>query len=405
MASIYRRNDSPFYWISFPPERGEAILRESLGTTKRRIAEEQRRKIEALQTIQKLAHIEIPASILARIVPGDAGVARHRVVSSSSPPSVEKPPRGTITEVLRGYLIRSAASNSLAHLADKISRLRQFFGSTILDEIDPRPLTPQRKKPPVVEAFFRGQFLDEVRPDDILEFLLERKYGRASKRHYREIMHGLFRHALVNGLYVPVNPYVPNPADELPGYAGNDEPIVVLSDEEVSRQYKIAASDQAVLTGCKVMVEAGLRLHEALALRKRDVDFDQRLLRLRLPERRSRRQEKLKTGERTITLREPLAAYLEQCVPSITSEYLVHSRRGDSWNSHDYAEALREINRRAGVPWTTQDFRHTYATSRLREGWHLSTLCREMSTSLGMLEEHYAGYIAPPMAASLAAKR
>jgi len=403
MATIYRRNDSPFYWIAFCPERGQSVLRESLGTNKRRDAEERRRKIEALQTIRELSHVEIPSAILTTIAPENHSATAH-APSSPAVSASAKASRGTILEVLRGYLIRSAASNSGAHLADKISRLRQFFGSAVLNPIDPRPPVPQRKNPPVVEAFFKGQFLDEIRPDDILEFLLGRKYGRASKRHYREVMHGVFRHALVNGLYVPLNPYVPNPADELPGYAGNDGPIVVLSDAETARQYQIAANDPVLITGCKLMIEAGLRLHEALALRKCDVDFTQRLLRLRLPERRSQRQEKLKTGERTITLREPLALYLEQCIPRIDSEYLVHSRRGGAWNSHDFGEALREINRRAGVPWTTQDFRHTYATARLREGWHLSTLCREMSTSLGMLQEHYAGYIAPPMAAGLAAK-
>lgn len=60
------------------------------------------------------------------------------------------------------------------------------------------------------------------------------------------------------------------------------------------------------------------------------------------------------------------------------------------------------MNRAAGLPWTTQDFRHTFATARIKEGWNLKTLADEMGTSIQMLMTHYAGYIAPPVHAALA---
>jgi len=45
-----------------------------------------------------------------------------------------------------------------------------------------------------------------------------KNYGRRSKRHFRELIHGLFRVAMVNAIYTPANIYAPNPASELPGY-------------------------------------------------------------------------------------------------------------------------------------------------------------------------------------------
>ena len=402
MASIYKRKDSPYYWIAYYPRPGKPVVRESLGTSDRVLAASQVRKIKALQSLQSLAHIEVPAQILVQLGGCESTSEIFSTAAAKISP-VDQRPRGPLVEVLRGYLVRAAGANTPAHLADKLSRLRQFFGSAIVEQVDPRPPCPQRKTAHPIPPFFEGRFLDEILPDHILGFLLSRGYSRASKRHYREVMHGLFRHALVNGLYEPGNRFVPNPADELPSYTGKDGPIVILNEDQVIAQYTAAARDPSVHAGCRIMIEAGLRLHEIFVLRKSDVDFARHLLRLRLPEREKRgRRERLKTGERTVTLRGPLADFLAEWIPTLKTDWIVPARRGEKWNSHDFGEALREINHAAGLPWSARDYRHTYATARLREGWNLATLRHEMGTSLAMMEEHYAGYIPPPMAAASA---
>jgi integrase len=401
MASIYKRKDSPFYWVAYYPRPGGSVLRESLGTSNRSLAKCQARKIKALQSLQALAHVDIPAEILAQIGISEPASEIFSTAGAAIP-SPDQRPRGPLLETLRGYLVRAAGSNTPAHLADKISRLRQFFGSTLIDQVDPRPPCPQRKTAAVVPAFFDGRYLDEILPDHILSFLLSRDYSRASKRHYREVLHGLFRHAVANRLYKSDDHSCPNPVEELPSYAGKDGPIVVLNEEDVAAQYRAVARDPAVHAGCRIMIEAGLRLHEIFVLRRNDVDFLHRLLRLRFPDRgRNNRRERLKTGERTVTLRPDLAKFLADWIPTLKTDWIVPARRGGEWNSHDFGEALREINQAARLPWTASDFRHTYATARLREGWNLATLRHEMGTSLKMLEEHYAGYIPPPVAASL----
>lgn len=197
-------------------------------------------------------------------------IARNRPTA----PSVERVPssqkKGDVREAVRAYLIRSAASNVRQALNDKISRLRQFFGSDFLDEVDPRPAEHRRhaKKRDKIPPWFSGRHLSEITPDLLLSFLVSRNYGRSSKRHFREVFHGLFRSALVNGIHVPANPYAPNPADELPGYVGRDKPVTVLSADDITAQYRTVASDRQILFGCQLMIEAGFRLHEILALRR-----------------------------------------------------------------------------------------------------------------------------------------
>jgi hypothetical protein len=51
---------------------------------------------------------------------------------------------GSIKDAIQAYLVRSVVSNVPQATADKISRLRQFFGSALVNSLDPRP--PEKLK-------------------------------------------------------------------------------------------------------------------------------------------------------------------------------------------------------------------------------------------------------------------
>lgn len=395
MASLYNRDDSKEFWISCYPQPGGRLVRASTSTEDRREAERILQKVELLLALERLKDVPVPANILARL----EGLPRS--TPTEPPPKKEKP--DDLRAALRALVTRSAAGNVRAALVNKLSQLRQFFGSTLIDEIDPRPPEHRRhaRRREPLKPWFEGTTLAEITPDVLLTFLHEKKFGQASKRHYREIFHELFRVALVNGFYVPANPYAPNPALELPSYKGTDGPITVLSAEDVARQYDAAASDPKILFGCQVMIEGGFRLHEALALRRASIAEDFSYIRLLLPHPTSGHRTKLKTGERPVTVRHELEGHLRRHLSMTETDWLIASPSGGRWNSNAFADRLRELNRKANLPWTTQDFRHTFATNRIREGWNLKTLAEEMGTSVVMLMEHYAGYIAPPVRAAL----
>lgn len=398
MASLYPRTDSKEFWIACYPKPGK-LVRVSSGTEDRRLAERTLRKVELLLELERMQDVPVPEKILSQL----EGIPRSTPIE----PAPENDEGVALLSALRAYVTRAAAGNVHASLNNKLSQLRQFFGSELIDLIDPRPLEHRRHKRrrEPIKPWFKGTSLSDITPDALLKFLLDRNYGTSMKRHYRELFHDLFRVALVNGLYVPANQYAPNPAAELPCYKGTDNPIVVLSNEQVSAQYAAVAGNPKILFGCQIMIEGGFRLHECLALKRQHITADLSQIRLLSPRPAASHGTKLKTGQRSVTVRPELAVHLRRNLPAITGEWLVPSGSGGAWNSNGFGDALRDLNRAAGLPWTTQDFRHTFATNRIAEGWNLKTLADEMGTSVAMLMEHYAGYIAPPVRAALATQQ
>lgn len=253
------------------------------------------------------------------------------------------------------------------------------------------------------KTYYRGNEMSEITPEIILEFFYAREYGRSSKRHFRELFHELYQLALRNGSYIPPNPYAANPADELPSYQGKDGPVTVLSREDEIALYAAVESDSIIHFGCQLMVEGGFRLHETLALKRFDLDLSKGKIRLRMPHRERINSTGLKTGERTVTMRTPMRSMIEvylQNHPGRASEWCFQGNADQRMTSDAFGKQLRELNRKAGLSWTTQDFRHTFATNRIAENWNLKVLAQEMGTSITMLMEHYAGYIDPPVLAS-----
>lgn len=250
--------------------------------------------------------------------------------STATEPQSKKEKPEDLRADLRALVTRSATGNVRAALNNKLSQLRQFFGSTVIDEIDPRPPKHRRhaRRREPLKPWFKGTTLADINPDLLLTFLNERKFGQSSKRHYREIFHELFRVALVNGFYVPTNPYAPNPALELPSYKGTDGPVTVLSADEVARQYDAVTSDSKILFGCQVMIEGGFRLHEALALRCVCIAEDFSYIRLLLPQPTTGHSTKLKTGERSVTVRPELECHLRRHLSMIKTDRLIASPAG-----------------------------------------------------------------------------
>jgi integrase len=411
MATFYKRPDSQQFSVALYPRPGAKLLRASLGTDDPALAEKMTRKVEILCELEKLADIPVPEKILAsfecmtvrieRDSPSSAQPAPVQTTTKSSPATKS----GSIKDAIRAYLVRSVVSNVPQATADKISRLRQFFGSALVDPLDPRPpekLKHARKHDVLPLKGISPASLEDITPDLILSFLLKKKYGLCSKRHYRELFHGLFETALKSGIYQPPNPYAPNPADDLPSFNGRDKPIIVLSDTEVADQYAAVVADPLVLFGCQLMLEGGFRLHEILALRRIDLEVEGKI-RLIMPEIINCSGTGLKTGERTVTARHILRPLIRQYLdsnPGPATDWLFQSPSGLRMTTDAFGTSLRTLNKAAKLTWTTQVFRHTFATRRIAENWNLKSLAQEMGTSVTMLMAYYSGHIDPPILAA-----
>lgn len=408
MASIYRRADSKKLWLSFYPHPGADLVRVGLGTDDIVHAERAVKKVDLLIELEALADIELPLKALEafkslRSRPQSQPEENQSLGDGRDTPHIII--KCPIDDAIRAFLVRSMATNAEHATADKISRLRQFFGTKRIKALDPRP--PEKlkhaRKTMIVEPWFTGNDLGQITTTCMLEFLGGKTYKNSSKRHFRELFHELFQTALKTGIYRPDNPYCANPAADLPGFNEREEPITVLTASEVAEQYRAAAAAPLVLLGCQLMIEAGFRLHEILALRHGDLNQPGKI-RLVKPRRQSSGATKLKTGERSVTVLAPLGPVITRYLQSIDFDeraWCFPNSNGKKMTSDSFGECLRQINRQAGLPWTTQDYRHTYATNRIREGWNIKTLAQEMGTSMTMLQQHYAAYIDPPVLAAL----
>ncbi len=433
MASIYQRPDSQNYHLSCYPRPGAKLVRASLGTENQAEAEKVARTVELLIELEKYSDTKVPVKVLDSL-PGVRSMVgsctEAVVVNSGNEPIIDSKevsaPKCSINKAIRSMIIRSMAATTYHATNDKVSKFRQFFGPDRINAIDPRPediLSRRRKvkepKPWYQEkdeegmvkdkdakrTYYPDDNLSDITAEEIVNFFIFRGYGRSSKRHYRELFHELFQVALKTGIYVPENPYAANPADELPCFKGSDEPITVLTHDDEEKQYAAVKGNPIVTFGCQLMLEGGFRLHEILALQRSDLDLQRGKICLRMPKKERINSTGLKTGERTVTIRRPLRQMIEEYFElssgsGNSNEWIFLSSPDERMQSDEFGRLLKEFNSAAGLSWTTQDFRHTFATNRIAEGWNMKVIAQEMGTSIYMLMEHYAGYIEPPVLAS-----
>ena len=146
MASYYQRPDSKQFSVSCYPRPGAKLVRAALGTDDPALAEKVARKVDLLIELERMADVDVPEKILAAFEVLNARVRKGNPSSEDESRQISelKPPVNlkvgcSIDEVLQAFLVRSLVSNADHVTADKISRLRQFFGSERINALDPRP--------------------------------------------------------------------------------------------------------------------------------------------------------------------------------------------------------------------------------------------------------------------------
>jgi hypothetical protein len=226
MASLFQRYHK--WWIKLRrPDTGQ-IIRESLETHDRARAELLRERLELHAALcdPRFKACAIPERVRTALgidsVPHKGAVK----VELSAPPPVPLiaaagGKRTTVDDAVKTYLRYISVDNAPPHVANKISMLRRFIGDNRVEKAGgpARPKLKKGKKPKVAEPFFKGEFLDEITPVVIQEFIEGLGLSRVSMRHYREFFSHFFTVCLKLSLYHPTNWHTPNPASSLPSYS------------------------------------------------------------------------------------------------------------------------------------------------------------------------------------------
>ena len=141
----------------------------------------------------------------------------------------------------------------------------------------------------------------------------------------------------------------------------------------------------------------GLRPGEWLALERRDVDREARVVYVRRALRNGRlKSTKTEGSIRAVPLQAIALAAFDQLRTDTTSELLFPSPRGGYFDLHNFRNRYwKPAQAAAGIepPRRVYDLRHTFATFALRAGISTFDLSRYMGASLTMIDRHY-GHLA-----------
>lgn len=412
MASIYSRKGTAQIWIKFAhPHTGEAV-RQSLGITDAARARIAAKKIDALCLLARpeVASMALPEGLLLA-----AGLG---LPSTSNAPIAGELP---ISEIVPRYIAFCRAENSAHHFASKLSILRRFFGSALV------PFPEGNGSRPVITPAISATHLSQIDVSVVQRHIdgLSRPAPRRSprrkrrgpskdepppvsidtRRHHRSVFLQLWHYAMTSGHLPPQNAHAKNPMAALPSYLETDREVLFLSETDIARQLEILEGDPLHIA-VATMIFAGVRRSEALQLRPEDVNLEQEWISLRfrrpvgsdspISGDKSKRKCGLKTGSRPIPLDPALGRILRDHIAAHPgTRHLCPGPLGRAWDKDNFSERLREANKRHGLIWTCNHYRHTFATRLLRRGTPTFLLARYMGNSVQVIEDHYAGFIPP----------
>lgn len=401
MASIYLRRSN--WWIQFYHPHTRALIRESLGTTDPARAKLLQERIEhevALLDLRFQA-VEIPpavAEILDTNHPAPPAEVGGNLSSQfrKAATAQESRARTTVEAALKAYLDFVRIENAPHHVANKLSMLKRFFGARCVARAaggQTLPVIAHSDTPP---PFFTGRHVDEIKPALVQNFIEQLPVATKTKRHYREVLHHFFAFCLKFDLFEPSNWHRPNPVGALPSYVCRNRRITFLSPQDVEEQLRALEDFPDLRVAVAIMIYAGLRRAETLWLTANALSSDLSYLSvLNCKDEDNDTESALKTGERSVTILPQLRAFLAEHLEKRKGRWMVSNSRGRRWTGDAFARALAKINKTRGLNWTCLHYRHTYATQRAAEGWPLFRIAKEMGNSVAVVEQYYAGFIAP----------
>lgn len=371
MASIYRRGK--VWWVKFHL-RGIRV-QQSLNTTHERVAQARRSQIEY------------------RLATGTL------VIPSETP----------VGDFLEGFCQYLRGTRTRKSYKNDISYLRIFFGP-ICRSLEPgntcnRSKVLRRECPKVQEPYkshhVRVGLLEELNSEMVSQFIARRiqtdGISARTANRFREVLHRMFAYAIKETGYTGPDGAKSNPVANVGRRQEPAPNIRFLRLPDVQQQLRVFHDSPTLRALVATLIYAGLRREEALWLTADDIDLNRRLIYVRAKlidgEHWQPKTKRNRVVPMSSALHEILAAYS----PERTGPWFFPSPRGRRWDTDNFSQELREVNRSHGLTWSCLDFRHTFGSHLAQKGESLYKIAELMGNSPEICRRHYAALVPEKM--------
>jgi len=368
MASIYKRGN--VWWIHYHVA-GKSVCR-SLRTTSQRVAEDKKKRLEALEVTDQLGQ------------------------PSSTP---IEPFLQAFCEYVLATQTRKGAKNDLSYL-------RQFFGPACkaleFGSRVPRKFRDgARELPKVPDKLSKVHVpvarLEQVSCEMISAFIQERVIsdGIAPKtaNRLRGVLHRMFNHAIEQFGYVCPDKRHRNPAQGVRRMKEAAPVITWLKTEEIDEQLHVLEGHPQLRAMVAMYIFAGIRREAGLWLTHEDVDLSDRLLHVRAKEIDGDFWQPKTKQNRSVPISTRLFEILSEYEPPRASAWFFPGPTGNRWHPDHFSEKLRELNEAAGLSWSCLDYRHTFGSHLAQKGESLYKIAELMGNSPEICRKHYAALL------------
>lgn len=303
-----------------------------------------------------------------------------------------------LSDILEKYIHYRKAHSTENSVKKIVSYLRLMFGE-ICDSLKIKNANIAKKavKRPAKgkQILLEVSCIEHLTTKQVSEFLsdLVTYKGVAAKtvNHYRQILLTMCNWSMTEGGVT--FPASKNPVSTVKRYREIIGDIRYLRLRDITEQLEVIAGDLMLQCMVAVYIYGGLRREEALWLTPEDIDFDTGnygIINIRTKHFDGKmwvpKTKVCRIVPISRKLRMYLDLYLETRKPNV---WLFYSTEGHRWDPDNFSAHLRDVNNKAGLPWSCLDYRHTFGTQLASKGLSLLKISTFMGNSPETCRKHY----------------
>jgi len=306
--------------------------------------------------------------------------------------------------VLEAFCKHLESTRTFKSFKNDISRLRTFFGP-VCDSLQLGYPGKKEYKQKLQDKYdcrhVKAEFLEDIGPEPINNFISKRielnNWSPKSANLLRQILHKLFAYAIKHHGFRSRDRRYPNPVAYVERYREPATEIRFLSLKQIDDQLKALEKFPVIHALCATYIYAGLRREEALWLTKEDVLLDKRLIKVQAKTIAGNFWQPKTKSNRVVPISNALYKILQSYKLS-GSIWFFPSPEGKQWNTDNFSQDLREINKANNLEWSCLDFRHTFGSHLAQKGESLHKISKLMGNSPEICRKHYTALIPEEMA-------